>query len=298
LYSHAILSRIDRTIPASFLHPRSTMTHLIIDAAGLTDVGSVRQYNEDSIMLDVERGLMVLADGMGGHRAGEVASRMAVEALLTTLHDKVALFSPDDDPVSLRPVVEQSIIRANDEIFAAAQSNPNWHGMGTTLAVAVFHGRRVTLAHVGDSRIYRLRFNRLQLLTRDDSLLRDQVELGLIAVADAGGSHNRNLVTRAVGIEAQVKPHVRDEQILAGDLYLLCSDGLNDLVDDGDIELIMNSLKVNLPLAVHHLVQAAKDNGGHDNISAILVRLREAAPPDVRLGWLGRLLAWWRGAAG
>lgn len=274
------------------------MSHLIIEAAGLTDVGSVRQYNEDSIMLDVERGLMVLADGMGGHRAGEVASQMAIESVLTTLHDKVALFSPDDDPVSLRPMVEQSIIRANDEIFAAAQSNPNWHGMGTTLAVTAFHGRRVTLAHVGDSRIYRLRFNRLQLLTRDDSLLRDQVELGLIAVADAGGSHNRNLVTRAVGIEAHVKPHLRDDEILAGDLYLLCSDGLNDLVDDSDIELIINSLKTNLPLAVHHLVQAAKDNGGHDNISAILIRLREAAPADARRGWLGRLLAWLRSGAG
>lgn len=270
------------------------MSPLILEAVGLSDVGSVRQYNEDCIVVDAERGLMLLADGMGGHRAGEVASRMAIESLLNALHDQVALFSPDDDPVSLQPAVERSIIRANDEIFAAAHSNPNWHGMGTTLAVTVFHGRRVTLAHVGDSRIYRLRFNRLQLLTRDDSLLRDQVELGLIAAADAGGSHNRNLVTRAVGIEAQVKPHLREGEILAGDLYLLCSDGLNDLVEDDDIELIMNSLKVNLPLAVHHLVQAAKDNGGHDNVSAILVRLREAAPADTSRGWFGRLLAWFR----
>jgi protein phosphatase len=120
------------------------------------------------------------------------------------------------------------------------------------------------------------------------------VELGLIAAADAGGSHNRNLVTRAIGIEERVTPHMRDEEVLPGDLYLLCSDGLNDLVDDNDIELIINSLKSNIPLAVHHLVQAAKDNGGHDNISAILVRLHEAEPVANGGGWLARMLSWFK----
>ena len=270
------------------------MSRLFIEAVGLTDAGSIRQYNEDSIVFDAESGVMALADGMGGHRAGEVASRMATESLLATLRGRSAEFGSDDDHDSSRLAVEQSIIRANGEIFAAARANPTYFGMGTTLAVAVFDGRRVTLAHVGDSRIYRLRFNRLEPLTRDDSLLRDQVELGLIAAVDAGGSHNRNLVTRAIGIEERVTPHLRDDEVLPGDLYLLCSDGLNDLVEDSDIELILNSLKANLPLAIHHLVQAAKDNGGHDNVSAILVRIHESTPGVLRGGWLSRLLAWFK----
>jgi len=270
------------------------MARLTIEAAGLTDAGTVRQFNEDSIVFDADLGLMVLADGMGGHRAGEVASRMATEFLLATLAAQMPAFDADDDPTPSQLAVGQSIIRANEEIFAAAQNNPAYRGMGTTLVMAVFHGQRVLLAHVGDSRIYRLRYNRLQLLTRDDSLLRDQVELGLIEVADAGGSHNRNLVTRALGIAAHVTPHLRDDEVLAGDVYLLCSDGLNDLVDDSDIELILNTLKSNLPLATHHLVQAAKDNGGHDNVSAILVRLHETAAVAAHADWWRRLLAWFR----
>ncbi len=270
------------------------MARLSIEAAGLTDAGTVRQFNEDSIVFDADLGLMVLADGMGGHRAGEVASRMATESLLAALRDQVPTFDADDDPAPTQLAVGQSIIRANDEIFGAAQNNPLYRGMGTTLAMAVFHGQRVLLAHVGDSRVYRLRYNRLQLLTRDDSLLSDQVELGLIDVADAGGTHNRNLVTRALGIAAHVTPHLRDDEVLAGDVYLLCSDGLNDLVDDSDIELIMNSLKSNLPLATHHLVQAAKDNGGHDNVSAILVRLHESPAIKTRGGWWHRLAAWFQ----
>ena len=151
------------------------MPRLSIEAVGLTDVGRVRQYNEDSIVCDAGRGLMAVADGMGGHRAGEVASRMATDSLSTTFRDQIAAIDSEDASTSLLPAVEQSIIRANGEIRAAARSNPTWFGMGTTLAMALFHGHQVTLAHVGDSRIYRLRYNRLQLLTRDDSLLRDQV---------------------------------------------------------------------------------------------------------------------------
>ena len=270
------------------------MSRLFIEAAGLTDVGSVRQYNEDSIAFDAQSGVMTLADGMGGHRAGEVASRMATDLLLGALRERSAEFNSegDHDPPPL--TVEQSIIRANSEIFAAARANPTYHGMGTTLAVAAFYGRRVTLAHVGDSRIYRARQDRLQLLTRDDSLLREQVELGLIDSRDAGTSHNRNLVTRALGIDERVVPHVREEEVPPGDIYLLCSDGLNDLVEEGDIELIINSLKANLPLAVHHLIQAAKDCGGYDNVSAILVRVHDAAPDEKAGGWLSRFFARFR----
>jgi PPM family protein phosphatase len=295
---HLCLSRTDLSNLANVTCKHRTMSRLSIEAIGLTDVGRVRQYNEDSIVCDTPRGLMAVADGMGGHRAGEVASRMATDSLLTTFREQIAAMGSDDDPISLQPAVEQSIIRANDEIMTAARSNPACFGMGTTLAVALFHGCQVTLAHVGDSRIYLLRYNRLQLLTRDDSLLRDQVELGLISAAAAAGSHNRNLVTRALGVETAVQPHLHEDKVLAGDVYLLCSDGLNDLVDDSDIELIVNSLKANLPLAAQHLIQAAKDNGGHDNVSAILVSVRGEAPAGSDSGWLQRLLAWLRPGTG
>ncbi len=272
------------------------MSRPSIEAVGISDAGNVRQYNEDTIAFDAATGVMVLADGMGGHRAGEVASRMATEVIAGDLQAALAELGPDADPDAVKAVVERSIIRANGEIFAAAQANPVQYGMGTTLALAVFHDSRVILAHVGDSRIYRLRYNHLQLLTRDDSLLREQIDLGYIEAAAAVGTHNRNLVTRAVGIGEGIAPHVRDEAALPGDLYVLCSDGLNDLVDDADIELVVNTVKANLPLAARLLVQSAKDNGGYDNVSVIVVRL---AGPDGEGGgpaWWRGILAWFRRA--
>lgn len=270
------------------------MLRNFIEIVGVTDTGSVRQFNEDHIMYDADDGVIALADGMGGHRAGEVASRMATEIIIDRLRAGVAEFRSSADQHSPQLVVKQSINRANDAVFAAAEANPAYHGMGTTLVVAVFYDNHVTLAHVGDSRIYRLRRDRLQLLTRDDSLLREQIELGMIAAADARGSHNRNLVTRALGIEKQVSAHVRDDDALPGDVFVLCSDGLNDLVEDADIELIVSALKGNLPLAAQHLVQFAKDNGGFDNVSVILAKVRKPFPAGSRGRWLDRLLGWLR----
>jgi protein phosphatase len=263
-----------------------------IEIVGITDPGSVRQFNEDNVVYDPDDGVMVLADGMGGHRAGEVASRMATEIIIERLRTSVAEFGSSGDQHLPQLAVKQSINRANDAVFEAAEANPAYHGMGTTLVLAVFYDNRVTLAHVGDSRIYRLRNGRLELLTRDDSLLREQIELGMISAADARGSHNRNLVTRALGIEKQVSAHVREDEALPGDVFLLCSDGLNDLVEDADIELIMNALNSNLPLAAQHLVQLAKDNGGSDNVSVILAKVRKPFPAATRGTWIDRLLGW------
>jgi serine/threonine protein phosphatase PrpC len=270
------------------------MLSKFIEIAGITDTGSVRQFNEDSIAYDRDDGVVVLADGMGGHRAGEVASRMATEIIINRLRTSVAEFGTSGGQHSPQLAVKQSINQANVAVFEAAGANAAYQGMGTTLALAVFHDNRVTLAHVGDSRIYRLRNGRLELLTRDDSLLRDQVELGMISAADARGSHNRNLVTRALGIEKNVSAHVREDDALPGDVLVLCSDGLNDLVEDGDIELIVNALNSNLPLAAQHLVQFAKDNGGFDNVSVILVKVQKPFPAVAGRTWLGRLLGWLR----
>ncbi len=245
-----------------------------LEVAALTDVGNVRQYNEDSIAVDADLGLVVLADGMGGHRAGEVASAMATETLIAGLRTVVPVFDALDRDRQPLHALAKSINRANEAIHDAGRADARYRGMGTTLACAVFHDNRIAFAHVGDSRVYRVREGTLALLTRDDSLLRDQVDLGMISATEARHSHNRSLVTRALGIEAQVSPHLADEAALPGDVYLFCSDGLNDLVEDADIELIVTGLSANLPLAAHHLVQAAKDNGGFDNVSVILARVR------------------------
>ncbi|MCC7326908.1 MAG: serine/threonine-protein phosphatase [Burkholderiales bacterium] len=270
------------------------MTHDFLEVAAITDVGSVRQYNEDSIAVDAANGILALADGMGGHRAGEVASRMATEVLMTGLVGAIDRHRPDEHRHFPLLELEQSIKRANRVIRDAGGADPKWRGMGTTLAAAVFHDNRVTLGHVGDSRIYRMRAGRLELLTRDDTLLRDQVELGMITAAEASHSRNRSLVTRALGIASEVQPHIVQGDAVPGDFYVLCSDGLNDLVADADIELIVDSLQANLPLAARQLVQAAKDNGGFDNVSVILARVRRPFPAAGRRGWLRRLLAWFR----
>ncbi len=257
-----------------------------IEAAGLTDVGNVRQFNEDRIAIDARIGVVALADGMGGHRAGEVASRMAADIVVAALR---ANLNGDRSPASQHPpllAAEQSIKQANRAIFEAAQADATRHGMGTTLALAVFDANSVVLGHIGDSRIYRLRDGRLELLTRDDSLLRDQVDFGVISPSDARHSHNRSLVTHALGATADVEPHLREQDTRPGDVFVLCSDGLNDLVADSDIELIVRSLAANLPLAAQTLVQAAKDNGGYDNVSVVLAKVVTGRAR----GWISRLL--------
>lgn len=268
------------------------MAQRSIEMVGITDAGRVRQFNEDSIALDPDSGCMVLADGMGGHRAGEVASRIATEAIFNELKSRTPEFGHTVGEGSPRLMVDRSIKRANKTVYEAAQANPAYHGMGTTVVAAVFHDNTIALGHLGDSRVYRLRSGSLQLLTRDDSLLLDQVELGIIAAADAGQSHNRSLVTQALGIGETVSPHLHEEPALPGDIFLACSDGLNDLVEDADIELILHSLDSNPVLAAQHLVQAAKDNGGYDNVSVILAKVMKPFPARAERSWFGRLLDW------
>jgi protein phosphatase len=270
------------------------MSRNFIEIAAVSDVGSVRQFNEDSLLSDSDAGIAVLADGMGGHRAGEVASSMATQIVLGGLRSSVDGFRSGPGPHSPLQAIDESINRANKAVFEASQTQPSYHGMGTTLALALFYDNRVLLANIGDSRIYRLRRNVLKLLTRDDSLLREQIELGYISAADARSSHNRSLVTRALGISENVSAHLAEDEASPGDLYLLCSDGLNDLVEDVDIQLIVSALKTNLPLAASHLVQAAKDNGGYDNVSVILARVLAPYPAANHRRWFARVIDWLR----
>jgi protein phosphatase len=234
---------------------------------------------------------------MGGYNAGEVASGIAVSVLATEVshylesvkaEEKDAFSGEDNAVVALR----ENVQKANASIFHASQSQPQYAGMGTTIVTALFYDNRVAVAHVGDSRMYRLRGNSFESITRDHSLLQEQIDSGMISVADARTSKNKNLVTRAVGIDAEVEAelHVYDVQI--GDLYLLCSDGLNDMVPDEEIGDAMQAYQANLTLAASQLIEMANDNGGRDNVSVILVKIRgDFAAPK---GWWLKLISWFK----
>ncbi len=174
--------------------------------------------------------------------------------------------------------LRREIARANGAIYQAAQSQPQYAGMGTTLVMALFHDDAVTVAHIGDSRLYRLRGDEFRQLTRDHSLLQEQIDSGMITAEQARYSQNKNLVTRALGIDPTVEVEIHDYGVEPGDVYLLCSDGLNDMVADEEIALTLTSLSANLDLCATQLVQMANDNGGRDNVSVILVKVKQAFP--------------------
>ena len=257
-----------------------------------SDAGMVRSHNEDAVYTNPARGLAILADGMGGYNAGEVASGMATTLLATELESALQKVEPYRLDAAGRlyahTALEAEIARANDAIYRAAQSQPQYAGMGTTLVVALFYDNMMTVAHIGDSRLYRLRGDDFKLMTRDHSLLQEQIDSGMITPGEARYSQNRNLVTRALGVDPVVQPEIREYDTMPGDIYLLCSDGLNDMVEDEEIALTLKALGANLDLAATQLVQTANDNGGRDNVSVILGRINGEYPAP--RGWLSRLL--------
>ena len=267
-----------------------------LEIASATDPGMVRSNNEDSIASDAAHGLAVLADGMGGYNAGEVASGIATTILTTELQHLIDQTPPHAvDEKSGKTIAEalmrEQIAKANTSIYQAAQSQPQYAGMGTTLVVALFYDNKIAVAHIGDSRLYRLRGETLSQVTKDHSLLQEQIDSGLITKEQAKLSANKNLVTRALGIDPTVEPEIHEYETQVGDIYLLCSDGLCDMVSDEDIGMALQTLGGNLGLCAQHLVQTANDNGGRDNVSVILVRVQRdyAAPRGVLakvFGWL------------
>ena len=264
-----------------------------IEMTTATHAGMVRAHNEDSIGTDASIGLAVLADGMGGYNAGEVASGIAVEYIRTEMKKQLTATKPGELNEALaEQLISEHAGRANSAIFQSSQSQPQYSGMGTTLVVALWHDNRVSVGHVGDSRLYRLRNGQLSQVTRDHSLLQEQIDSGMITKAQARHSQNKNLVTRAVGIDPDVETEVHTYPVQVGDIYLMCSDGLNDMVTDEDIELTLSSLAANLQLAAQQLVQQACDNGGRDNVSVILVRV--AKDFGERTGLMGKLKSWFR----
>ena len=268
-----------------------------LQSASLTDPGRVRDHNEDCVESRPEIGLYVLADGMGGYNAGEVASGMATSLIADGLADswsaqEVDRLSRSEAMALSERIVREQIVRANTAIYSTSQNNPECAGMGTTLVVCHFYDNFVSVAHIGDSRLYRLRGETMDQVTRDHSLLQEQLDSGLITPEEAKLSQNKNLVTKALGIDPTVEPELHVYETEPEDLFLLCSDGLNDMVDDEEIRLTLLTLRSNPSLTVQQLVQAANDNGGRDNVSTILVRVAE--PFAVARGWLARFKALFR----
>lgn len=259
-----------------------------LEFAAATDRGRLRDHNEDAVFANPNLGLAILADGMGGYKAGEVASGMATTLLAAELEAGLAGRSPaapsGGEPFARR-CLRGSVSRVNAEILAAANSRPECAGMGTTLVAALFFDNRVAVAHLGDSRLYRLRGDELRALTRDHSFLQEQIDRGLLTAAEARHSQQRNLVTRALGVDPAVDIELHEHAVAVGDLYLLCSDGLTDMLDDEQIGRVLQLHAGKPDLAARQLIRIANDNGGHDNVSVILVAVRRDFPAAGNSWW-------------
>jgi serine/threonine protein phosphatase PrpC len=264
-----------------------------LEVANRSDPGQVRSHNEDSVAVSPEYGLVILADGMGGYNAGEVASGMATAVLKNDLEADMQDWYKEltkSGTSRLHTLLQARIARANTSIYQASQSQPQYAGMGTTLVMALFRDRHVTVAHLGDSRMYRLRGSELKQVTRDHSLLQEQIDAGMLTEEQAKMSQNKNLVTRALGVDPVVDPEIRDYETAPGDLYVLCSDGLSDMVEDPQLASIMIANHDNIEQCAAELIRVANENGGRDNVSAILIKVLEHRTQSKSA--VSRLLNW------
>ena len=251
-----------------------------------TDAGMIRENNEDAVAVDSLTGLCILADGMGGYNAGEIASGMACAFIKSEMSRWLSQAGKNANAKEVKRALEICVQNANHSIFNAANSNPQYTGMGTTLVVGVFQGGRLTLGHIGDSRCYRLRGVDFQQITKDHSLLQEQIDAGLITPEQALSSSNKNLVTRALGVEDAVLLDVTEHRVEEGDLYMMCSDGLSDMVRDSALTDIITA-DTGLEQKSKQLIAAANEGGGRDNISVVLIRAKQAV---VKRGLLSRVL--------
>jgi protein phosphatase len=245
----------------------SQMIPTPIRVAARSDTGKVREINEDAVATLPDFGVVVLADGMGGHNAGEVASLLAVETIATSL---LSSTQAADRPPSIVPVIES----ANRAIRELIEQQPELEGMATTVALGWFHDGLIQFGHVGDSRIYRLREGSLQQLTRDHSMIQELVDQGVfgsLEEAHASGVRN-NILTRGIGVEPSVEVDEGTETLHQGDIYLICSDGLSNMVTDPVMEQVLRQYRQDLEGASNRLLELALENGGQDNISLVLAQ--------------------------
>ncbi|MBX3261568.1 MAG: Stp1/IreP family PP2C-type Ser/Thr phosphatase [Labilithrix sp.] len=250
-------------------------------AAGASDVGLQREHNEDSYVVLKEYDLFVVADGMGGHRAGDVASKLATETISeffkSTANDDVTWpFHFDTNLSEEENRLLTGIRVANRQIFERSTRSREYHGMGTTVVGAMFSPRkgRMYIGHVGDSRCYRVRAGQIQLLTRDHSLINDY----LLAMPDLTEEQRselpKNVITRALGMQDQVVVDLQHDEPTPGDVYVLCSDGLSGMVTDEEIQKIVVQ-NADIRDACAKLIARANEHGGEDNVTAVLIKIEE-----------------------
>lgn len=252
------------------------MSAIYISAS--SDTGSVRQHNEDNFGYLNELGLVVLADGMGGYQAGEVASAMAVTTVYQTIEQLISAHGAgSDSPYSHDEMLYRAVRHANRLVYEASQDDEACQGMGTTLTTGWFENGRLTMAHVGDSRLYRYRGYQLEQLSTDHTIVQELVDNGFYSREEAKNSAQRNIVTRAVGVGSSLEIDTREFETMTGDLYLFCSDGLNDMIDDREIGNILRRSSTDLDYGVSELIDRAIANGGYDNVTVILVRVGEGS---------------------
>jgi protein phosphatase len=264
------------------------MTKLAFEA--ISDAGCVREHNEDNFGFDAEMGLAILADGMGGYKAGEVASAIAITSLVHTVkqikgsENKVDL---DGKQYEESAILYRALHQANQQVYDSAHDDNAHRGMGTTFSAAWFHGSKVSIAHIGDSRIYRYRDYRLELLTTDHTVVQELVDHGFYTQEEARASEQRNIVTRALGIDPMVEIDLYDYDVKLGDIYMLCSDGLTDMVEDIEIANIIRRSSTDLEYGTSELVNKALANGGKDNVTVIMIRVEDEQSSDK--SWTHRL---------
>jgi serine/threonine protein phosphatase PrpC len=266
-----------------------------IEFGARSDIGRVRQNNEDSFRVAPEIGLFVLSDGMGGQSSGEVASRMASEGVVA--HCREASLNASISPTGrhIEGISDganrlvSAIRLANRAVHQAAEEQDAQHGMGATLVAVIVTEERASIAHVGDSRVYRLRNGELELLTQDHSFVAEQVRQGLMTEQEAHNSNLQNVLLRAIGAEAEVEVEVNEELFAEDDTLLLCSDGLTKELSDGQIAGVLSAID-DPEAAAEQLIKLANDAGGSDNITVIVLR---HAPRLV--GAFGRLGRWFKG---
>lgn len=248
--------------------------------SGATDVGKTRDHNEDSIYLPSEHRLAIVADGMGGHASGEIASRIAVETVVD-YYQQTAGCQPLTWPYKVERDTRGDINRmvtgvmlANIEIHERAQRDASCKGMGTTVVTLYFLDDTAIIGHVGDSRVYRMRQGKLTQLTEDHSLINDYIKMKRVTAEEAESWPHKNVIVRALGMKDSVQVDIICEQPRVGDCYLLCSDGLSGMLNDRQMEHLL-SAETDLDSAVDALIAGANDEGGNDNISVILARIEE-----------------------
>ncbi len=225
---------------------------------------------------------------MGGYNAGEVASGIAVKTVIDLVseackRERRADIETGTGLMRQSIVLRDAILRANKVINQTAQSQPQCEGMGTTLVAGLFYDNRVSIAHVGDSRMYRMRGNRFEQVTMDHSLLQELVDRGFYSQEEAQRSTNRNYVTRALGVESNVEVEIQEMEVQKGDYFLMCSDGLPDMVEDEDIHLTISTFNKDVRTVGEQLIKLTNDNGGRDNVSVVLVRVAETFPAETGL---------------